>query len=443
MMDNVNEAPLLAERRIVEMRDEVRRPEQKQGKPAVSDRLKRNVRVASVGALIVVVALLGFGVWGHAQRREAALDTLRQQEDDIPTVRVRRVESTDAPRTLDLPGSMEAFDAATVYARATGYISKRNVDIGSRVHAGDTLAIISAPDLDQQLVQARAQVTQLEASVAQVQSNMQLAQVTNQRTQVLVVQGWQTPQQGDVDRLTYQAQSAALQVAQANLKAGEAQVSRLEELTGFEKVVAPFDGVITQRHIDVGSLVTADVNSGTQLFDIAHSDVLRIQIWVPQDAVFGLKDGDAAEVRVPEIPGRVFHGRVARNASSLQPGTRTRLTEVDVENSDGTLFPGLYCTVRLFVKRLQPVITIPSEAVIFNKNGLSAAVYENGRAKIKQLDVLADNGANVEVRAGLNPDDQVILNPPVNMTDGMRVSAADPNQHVGSAGGPGEEPAAK
>ncbi|MFZ0559385.1 MAG: efflux RND transporter periplasmic adaptor subunit [Methylovirgula sp.] len=425
------------------MRDEVRRPEQKEGKPAVSDKTKRNVRIAGLGALIVVAGMLGFGAWGHAQRREAALETLRQQEDDVPLVRVRKVGSTDAPRTLDLPGSMEAFDWATVYARATGYISTRNVDIGSRVHAGDVLAVISAPDLDQQLLQARAQVAQLQAAVAQAQSNMQLAKVTNQRTQVLVVQGWQTKQQGDVDRLTFQAQSAALQVAEANLKAGQAQVSRLEELTGFEKVTAPFDGVITQRHIDVGSLVTADVNSGTQLFDIAHSDVLRIQIWVPQDAVFGLKDGDTAEVRVPEIPGRVFHGKVARNANALQAGTRTRLTEVDVENSDGTLFPGLYCTVRLFIQRLQPVISIPSEAVIFNKNGLSAAVYEDGRVRIKPLDVLADNGADIEVRAGLNPNDLVILNPPVNITDGMRVSTAGENRRVGSLGNTTNETASK
>ncbi len=294
-----------------------------------------------------------------------------------------------------------------------------------------------------QLIQARAQLTQLEAAVAQAQANMELAQVTNQRTQVLVVQGWQTKQQGDVDRLTYQAQAAAVRVAQANLKAGQAQVSRLEELTGFEKVVAPFDGVITQRHVDVGSLVTADVSSGTPLFDIAHSEVLRIQIYVSQDAVFGLKDGALAEVRVPELPGRVFHGTVARNANALQAGTRTKLTEVDVENSEGTLFPGLYCTVRLFIERLQPVISIPSQAVIFNKNRLSAAVYEDGRVEMRHLDVLVDNGAELEVRTGLNPNDQIILNPPVNIAEGMRVSAADGNEHVGSAAEHGEEAAAK
>ena len=242
--------------------------------------------------------------------------------------------------------------------------AKRNVDIGSEVKAGDVLAVIAAPDLDQQLLAGRGSGRAIAGRHRPGTMNSQLAKVTNQRTQTLVVQGWQTKQQGDTDRLTAQAQAAAVQVAEANLQAGQAQVSRLKELTGFEKVVAPFDGFITQRHIDVGSLVTADQSTGTALFDIAHSEVLRTQIYVPQDAVFGLKDGASAEVRVPEIPGRVFHGTVARNANALTPGTRTRLTEVDVDNADGTLFPGLYCTVRLFIPRAQPVISIPAQALI-------------------------------------------------------------------------------
>jgi RND family efflux transporter MFP subunit len=426
------------------MRDEVTAPQEKEAGPAPGvDGRRRYVRVVGIGALLIVAALVGFGAWSHAQRRLAALETLKTQQDAVPIVRVARVRSTDAPRSVDLPGNMQAFDAATVYARATGYIATRNVDIGSKVRAGDVLAIIAAPDLDQQLAQARAQVVQLEAAIAQAEANMQLAQVTNRRTQILVVQGWQTKQQGDTDRLTYQAQSAAVHVAQANLKAGQAQVSRLEELTGFEKVIAPFGGVITGRHIDVGSLVTADTNNGTALFDIAHSDVLRIQIYVPQDAVFGMKDGAPAQVRVPEIPERVFHGTIARNASALQPGTRTLLTEVDVDNADGTLFPGLYCTVRLFITRSQPVVSIPSQAIIFNKNGLSAAVYEDGTVHIRHLDVLADNGAEIDVRAGLSPDDRVILNPPVGISEGMRVTTAEDEEHVGSLNGHTSEAAAK
>ncbi|MEW6438635.1 MAG: efflux RND transporter periplasmic adaptor subunit [Pseudomonadota bacterium] len=419
------------------MRDEVKKPDTPTSEPDAPSHGERPRHLGLVGfaALLGVGALVAYGAWSHAQRRAAALETQRQQEDAVPTVRVARVVTNSAPRQLDLPGSTEAFDAATVFARATGYIGKRNVDIGSEVKAGDVLAVIAAPDLDQQLLQAEAQVAQLQAAVTQAQSNMQLALVTNNRTQTLVVQGWQSKQQGDTDRLTYQGQTAALKVAEANLQAGEAQVSRLKELTGFKQVVAPFDGFITQRHIDVGSLVTADQSTGTPLFDIAHSEVLRTQIYVPQDAVFGLKDGASAEVRVPEIPGRVFHGTVARNANALQPGTRTRLTEVDVDNADGTLFPGLYCTVRLFIPRAQPVISIPSQALIFNKNGLSAAVYEDGVVRIRKLNLLADNGAEVDVRTGLKPNDLIILSPPINIRDGMRVAASGdaPNVHVGSA----------
>jgi RND family efflux transporter MFP subunit len=419
------------------MRDEVNKPAPQTSEPAEPSHGERPRRLGLIVfiALLALAGVVAYGAWGHAQRRDAALETERQQENAVPVVRIARVRANSAPRVLDLPGSTEAFDAATVYARATGYISKRNVDIGSEVKAGDVLAIIAAPDLDQQLLQAEAQVAQLQAAVAQAQANLQLAKVTNQRTQTLVGQGWQTKQQGDTDRLTYQGQSAAVEVAQANLKAGEAQVSRLKELTGFEKVVAPFDGFITQRHIDVGSLVTADQSTGTPLFDIAHSEVLRTQVYVPQDAVFGLKDGASAEVRVPEMPGRVFHGTVARNANALQPGTRTRLTEIDVDNSDGTLFPGLYCTVRLFIPRAQPVISIPAQALIFNRNGLLAAVYDDGVVRLRKLTLLADNGAEVDVSTGLTPGDTIILSPPINIRDGMHVSAAgdDANIHVGSA----------
>jgi RND family efflux transporter MFP subunit len=213
-------------------------------------------------------------------------------------------------------------------------------------------------------------------------------------------------------------------VARANLEAQQAQVNRLEELTGFERVVAPFDGVITSRQVDVGSLVTADASSGTPLFSIARTDVLRVQVYVPQGAFFGLKDGEQAEVTVPELPGRVFQGIVARNAGALQPETRTLLAEVDVNNADGTLTAGLYAIVYLKEPRPNPVILVPSQAVIFDKDGLSAAVYENGEARLRRLDVEADDGAQVAVRAGLNASDQLILNPPIGLVDGMRVATA-------------------
>jgi len=390
----------------------------------ISERAKGLARVVGWVALISVALLAAYGIWGQMKQSQTARETLEQAATEVPTVRTSLVETVTEPRRLDLPGTASPFDSATIYARATGYIAKRNVDIGSRVKKGDVLVIIAAPDLDQQLAQARAQVSQLQASIEQAHANAELAKVTNQRTSQLVQQGWNTQQQGDVTRLTQNAQEAALNVAQENLKVQKTVVARLVELTSFEHVVAPFDGVITARNIDVGDLVTADNAAGTPMFAMDNTDVLRIQVFVPQDAVFALKDGYEAEITLPELPGRVFKGKIARNASSLQPGTRTLLTEVDVPNPDGELHAGIYCRVHFNVPRLEPVIIVPSQAVIFNKNGLSAAVYDNGTAQLRRLDLLRDNGAQVEVRAGLNPGERIILNPPVNIRNGMRVQAA-------------------
>lgn len=402
--------------------DERQRP--KVGGTPISRREKWIARLFGWGALITVALLAAYGIRGQMQQSQAALETLKEATSQVPTVRTSLVETVTGPRRLDLPGTTSPFDSATIFARATGYIAKRNVDIGSRVKKGEDLAIIAAPDLDQQLAQARAQVGQIEASIQQAHANAELAKATNRRTTKLVEQGWQTQQQGDVDRLTQAAQEAALNVAQENLKVQKAVVARLEELTGFKRVTAPFDGVITARNIDVGDLVTADNATGTSMFAMDYTKVLRIQIFVPQDAVFALRDGYEAQVTVPELPGRVFKGKIARNASSLQPGTRTLLTEVDVDNPNGELRAGVYCRVHFDIPRPEPIIIVPSQAVIFNRNGLSAAVYQDGAAQLKRLDLLRDDGAQVEVRAGLNPGDRIILNPPVNIRDGMRVQAA-------------------
>jgi RND family efflux transporter MFP subunit len=394
--------------------------------PRREQRRRRVARLLGLAALAVVGGLVGVGTWSHAAERAAAIATLNARHAAVPVVRTAVTQAVDAPRQIDLPGTIQAFNSATLYARATGYISVRNVDIGSRVKSGDVLAVIAAPDLDQQLDQARGQLAQMQAAVVQAVADMNLARVTNDRTTRLVQDGWTSRQQGDTDRLGLASKAAAVAVAQANLQAQRAAVNRLEQLTGFERVVAPFSGAITSRQVDVGSLVTADAASGTPLFSIDRTDVLRVQIYVPQDAFFGLKDGNPAEVTVPELPGRVFHGKVARNASALQQQTRTMLTEVDVDNADGTLTSGLYGIVHLKEPRAQPVILVPAGAVIFDKDGLSAAVYENGQARLRHLDLEADDGAQVAVRAGLKRDEMLILNPPVDVTDGMKVALVPP-----------------
>jgi RND family efflux transporter MFP subunit len=221
--------------------------------------------------------------------------------------------------------------------------------------------------------------------------------------------------------LTYEAQQHAAQVAEANIQAQQAQLNVLRQQKLYQQVVAPFDGVVTQRNIDVGSLVQADATSGTFLFTMMHSDVMRIQLYVPQDQAFGLAPGVEAVVRVPEMPDRSFPGKVTLIANALQPGTRTLLTEIDVANPDGALTPGTYCTVELRVPRRTPSFIVPADAVIFNQDGLHVAVVENGIVHMHMITIARDFGREVEVRRGVENGDQVILNPPVDLEEGSKV----------------------
>jgi len=373
------------------------------------------------GALLGI--LLAFGAVQHYLVHRKAVAAAEARRQAVPQVRVVQVKVTNSPRGMALPGTIEAFESATIYARQSGYLAERRVDIGSRVKAGDLLAVIAAPEIDDQLAQARAQLTQLQAALRQSEAQKSLAEANDRRTASLVEKGWQSQQQGDTDRLNLQAQIAAVNVAQANLKAQQAQVERLEKESGYEKIVAPFDGVVTQRSVDVGSLVTADSTAGSALFAIARTDTVRVQVNIPQDVSFGLKDGVAANIHVAEIlPGRVFTGHVARTANALQTGTRTMLAEIDVDNQDGALTPGLYCTVDFEIPRAKPVLEIPADALIVNRDGMQVAVYENGRARIRKVTLLQDNGDSVDVATGLDPADQVIVSLPVDLTDGAPVS---------------------
>jgi len=283
------------------------------------------------------------------------------------------------------------------------------------------LVEITAPELDHQITQAKATLAQNQATLQQTQASRELADVTNARDSRLVKQGWLTLQQGDNDRLTLQAQQAAVGVAQSNIAAQEAQIRVLEQEKAYQRVIAPFDGVITQRNIDNGSLVTA---GSTFMFTLMHPDVIRTQVFVPQDEAFGLGPGVDAVIRVPEIPNRSFPGKVTRIASALQPGSRTLLTEIDVPNPDGALSPGIYCTVELYIPRKTPSMIVPADAVVFDRNGLHVAVVENGIAHLQKITIARDFGTEVEVHDGVKPDDQVILNPMINLMDGSQVAVS-------------------
>ena len=379
----------------------------------------RTLAFAVLGLLCVALAI---GFWQHYALHAQVMLAAEQRREFVPSVRTAPVRASGSTMSVSWPGTTEAFEQANIYARASGYVSKRDVDIGSHVKAGQLLVEITAPELEHQIAQAEGTLAQLRAALLQAKANRDLAQVTWDRDSTLVQQGWVTKQQGDTDRLSLEARDAAVAVAAANITAQEAQLRVLNQQKLYQSVVAPFDGVITQRNIDIGSLVQADATSGTFLFTLMHSDVIRIQLYVPQDEAFGLAKGVDAVVRVPEMPGRDFPGTVTRLADALQPGTRTLLTEIDVPNPDHALTPGVYCTVELKIPRKTPSLVVPSEAIIFNRDGLSVAVVEGGVARIHPVKVVRDFGTTVEVSAGVRDGDQVILNPPVDLIDGRKVN---------------------
>ena len=386
----------------------------------------RGARVLLAGTLLLLAGALAIGFWQHYSLHAQVMATAEQRQDFVPSVRVEPVRASSSTMTLSWPGTTEAFEQANIFARASGYISRRDVDIGSHVKAGDLLVEITAPELDHQIAQAEGTLAQMQAALQLARANRDLAQVTWTRDSPLVQKGWVTPQQGDTDRLNLQAQEAAVAVAEANIKAQTAQLHVLNQQKIYQRVVAPFDGVITQRNVDIGSLVQADAASGTFLFALMHSDVIRIQLYVPQAEAFGISPGVAAVVRVPELPGREFPGTVTRIADALQPGTRTLLTEIDVPNPDHALSPGTYCTVQLEIPRKTPSLIIPSEAIVFNGKGLRVAVVEEGVAHFRTITVVRDFGTTVEVSAGVKEGDQLILNPPVDLSDGRKVKLRQP-----------------
>lgn len=370
------------------------------------------------GALLLLLGGLGLGAWRHYHAGLEVAAFAEQSRTLVPDVRVATVRASDSTMNVTLPATTLAFEAANIFARTSGYIEKRYVDIGDRVKAGALLAEITAPELEHQITQARATLAQTQATLRQTQASRDLAEVTNARDSNLVQKGWLTRQQGDNDRLTLQAQQAAVGVAQANIAAQEAQIRVLEQEKSYQSVVAPFDGVITQRHIDNGSLI----QSGTTfMFTLMRYDVFRTEVFVPQDEAFGVAPGVDAVIHVPEIPNRSFPGKVTRTARALQPGSRTLLTEIDIPDPDGALGPGIYCTVELHVPRRTPSMVVPADAVIFNKNGLHVAAVKDGMVRMQKISIARNFGTEVEVHDGVKPGDEVILNPMVDLAEGSKV----------------------
>jgi RND family efflux transporter MFP subunit len=381
-------------------------------------------RLFAFGGFLLLATGVSLGAWRHYSQHQEVMATAERERDFVPTVRVATVEANPGIVSVTLPGTTAAVADANIYARATGYIAKRNVDIGDRVKQGDLLAQLAVPELDDQISQNEATLAQLKSALEQAKANLTLAQVTWDRDRPLVKEGWATQQQGTVDVQTLKAQEAAVSVAQSNVASQENLLRVLRQNRDYASVVAPFDGVITQRNVDVGSLVQGNTNSGTFMFEIMQKDVIRVWVYVPQDAAFGVTPGIDASVRVPELPDREFPGKVTRIADALQSGTRTLLTEIDIPNPDGALPPGVYCSVELKIPRKAQSLVVPAEALIFNRDGLQVAVVNDGKSEIRKVRVTRDLGTRVEVDTGVKPGDRVILNPPINLVEGSKVRLA-------------------
>lgn len=395
-----------------------------------------NKRPFLIGAAILA-SVLAIGVIRHVWRNYEASAFRHMQETTVPFVRTAKVVRQDGPMEIELPGQILAINQARLFARATGYIAERRVDIGSRVKQGDLLARIAAPELDQQYAQAKAQLilskAQAEQAVAQVEqtrASLDLAQRTHARTATLAKQKFESKQNDDVARSNVETQAANLvaaqagvDVAKANIAAQQATVDRLKELVDFESVLAPFDGVVTARNVEMGDLVTADASGPTPLFSIARDDILRVQVAVPQAQAIGLVDGLDAWIIVPEEPGKIFKGYVARNASALDQATRTLLVEVEVANQSGDLRPGLFTRVRLDIPRAQPSVMTPATAILFRDKGPQVAtVGEDDIVQLRSVVIARDFGVTVEIKDGLAGDETVILDPPVDIRDGKKVA---------------------
>ena len=371
---------------------------------------------------VCAIALAAFGILDRAKSKQEVKAWTDEQA--VPTVRLVQAEPGPLEQPLLLPGNVGAFNISPLFARASGYVTAWHSDLGAHVKKGDVLVTISAPDLDQQLEEAKAQPVQLQAAVEQAQANSDLSQVTNGRTARLVALGWSTLEQGDTDRLTAASRNAALAVAKANVTAQVAAVNRLQELTGFEQIKAPFDGVVTARNVNVGDLLNAGGTSGRALYQVADIHRMRIFVNVPQAFLGDLKPGVKATLHLPGQQ-ETFEAELSSTANALEENSRTALIELQANNPDGKLWPGAFTEVQFHIPADPSTLRIPSTALIFGTNGMRvAAVDANNKVVLKTVRLGRDLGNRVEIQSGLSLSDRLIDNPQESIEAGATVRIA-------------------
>ena len=365
-------------------------------------------------ALGVVAGALGLGIASGIRARTVADTTLRQAAVAAAIVPVNVIAPQPGAPTqeISLPGRTQAFTDTSIFARTSGYVKGWHFDIGAHVKQGQLLAEIESPEVDQQLQQARA-------DLATAQANLRQAQITADRWSALLESDSVSKQETD------QALSA-LSAMKATVESNAANVRRLEQLQGFERIYAPFDGVITARNIDIGVLVDAGANtSARELFHMAATQTLRVFVAVPEVYSPAARPGTVAALTLDEFPGRSFRGTLVRTANAIDLASRTLLIEVDVDNPRGELLPGAYAFVHLKLPAQVASVSIPASTLLFRAEGLQVAVVRDGQAQLVPITIGRDYGATVEILAGLRPTDQVVVSPPDSLTSGTRVRIAN------------------
>jgi RND family efflux transporter MFP subunit len=393
------------------------------------------VRFAGAGALLIV--LIAIGAFPRLARQREALAAIQESPVTHPVVTVLHPQMGKSTSELLLPGNIEPLYTASVYARTEGYLERRNVDIGSGVKAGQVLAVISSPEVDQQLLQARATLAQSGASLQQAhaalqqaKANAELARLTKERDLPLGEKHAISQQIVDEVVQSYNARvadvsaaEANIVAAQANVTANRANVARLEQMQGFERVLAPFDGVITARNVERGDLVsTGSAAAAKPLFGIAQSGTLRIQIDVPQSEAVNIQDGQKASITVRERLGREYTGTVVRSAASLDSAARTMLTEVQVDNRDGSLLPGMYAQVKFTLSGQRSSLIIPTSSLVIDHSGMHVvAIQSQDRIHFASVVIGKDMGTQVEVLSGIQASDTLVASPSDLLHEGQRV----------------------
>jgi RND family efflux transporter MFP subunit len=377
----------------------------------------------AAAAFFVLLVVVGAVALVPKLRHRDDLSAEAKANSGPPLVLAARLAAAGAGGHVEIPANVQAFDQTPIFARTSGYLKSRYVDIGDHVRKGQLLAVIEDPQTEQSLIQAKATLAQLKAALAQAQANSQLSTVQNQRWQSLMKEGVVAQQDADTKLAQSGADLANVNAARANIAAGEANIASLAEQAGFARVLAPFEGIILNRSVDVGSLISSgSQNSVTQMFTIGGADKVRVFASLPQANSVGVLAGQVATVTFRELPGKVYAGRLARTSESIDPGTRTLLLEVDLKN-DGKILPGMYATVSFDLPKGDSTsVMLPQNALVVRTSGPQAVVLDSDDvAHFRSIVLGRDIGSGTEVLSGLKAGDIVVLSPDDSVTDGVKV----------------------